>query len=1660
MSQAMTHDSQAKAELRCSELAQRGVRIPLQARVQNDKVVSEQTANPFVHIGCSIEIEQAQREKVGVLLLKRVKKACHTLFHRGKVLCSEDVWNAFVLDMGVRRCIQFVSHETIASCLTRHNIVSSTKWFSCNGKPIDVSRSFADYGLGDHVTLIANPRLCGGSSALEYRLYTHVLECEEAVLRATALETNKFRLQALSQQDDANPQSKVVIEQIMTLLGSLRSTLFEKHEWLLEVLENFFQIVYWFRKCDDLKDYTVCVALAHKLMTGKGASSRLLSIFGFHSELQGEFSDFVRSMRDLYTTTNGMIGKDSLLSKVRKIYTYLLVQGILQPLGLSLSEEQFLKLDAKMKHDSDDHTSMVFTIFDTAITICERVDAYMVTGEWRALVHDDMVYATWAKEADRICALAPFTSNLAAHGTTYFAFIADLNDAVEKGEAICSYTRAHSGAAGFHMKRKLDALRMLKNTEITRRASQRERDAPFGVLIHGGSSVAKSTFTKMLFYYYGKVHNLETQDHFRYVRNPADEYWSNFDSSKWCIQMDDIAFLLPSKSSEVDPTLKEMLNVVNNVPYVPPQAALEDKGKTPVVAELVLATSNAADLNAQDYFHCPLAVRRRLPLVVNIRPKQEYLAPNGKFIDPTTLPPITDSFPDYWHITVQKLVPVSYHGRDSAKLETVEEFDDVCEFLKYFGAASAQHKETQKKSATCDVGMRDISVCRLCYECGNRCTCTQGCVSFLGDLYASWFAQQCLLFTRSVLAAVLGNFASWLVGSWLVRLHAVRFFVLCVSRFLDSSCELRLIGSMNAQRNVTLKVTVRKLLAVAKLLAALYISMRVVKTASAYVQPRPKVEERDEEEEKECDAFGAQGNVFGTVETQLAKESRQNVWYNSTLELNRFDVPLAAQSVASLDSAGIRDLFAKNCVHLDITAKDGVYRVRSGGVFVRGQWLMFNRHIIEWSKCTQFSMTIITMTQAQGLHSNLTVHFTRRELVERPERDVVFLQVRNYPPVKDITKYWATTHIPVSKMVSVRREPAGCVAKVDIYNVAYHESFPVTSLSRDMPIYLGVGSETTKAGDCGALGVAHTPCGPVILGIHTLGHGCTAGFPLVTRDVVLTAVADPIAVMDGEPPTLSLNGNVQLVEPHYRSLFRYLDQGVARIYGSFPGFRARPRSKVCKTPLCEQMCKHFQYEVGFGAPAMTGWEPWKKNVVEMIRPHTDIQEDVLAKCVAGYTSDVLCMLAEKHGEDWKKELVFLSDRASVNGLPGVKFIDRMNTNTSMGHPWGTTKKKFLLPDPSPEYPEGVTFTEEIWERVAHIKSEYQQGRRVKPIFTGHLKDEATPLAKVESKKTRVFTGAPVDWSLVVRSRLLSFVRLVQKNKFIFEAGPGTACQSTEWTEIYMYLVQHGTDRIVAGDYGKFDKRMTARFVLAAFEIIVNVHRAAGFSDQELREIMCIGHDTAFPVVNMNGDLIEFFGTNPSGHPLTVIVNSIVNSLYMRYAYCLCNPVGLDCSTFKANVNLFTYGDDNIMGVNPRCEWFNHCAIQEHMATIGVEYTMADKASESVPYINIDAATFLKRRWRWDAELGAYACPLEMDSILKSLTMWIPSNTIDSYCQMVAVISSANSELFFHGREEFNRHHPFLKDMVSQDPYCHYVTDSTLPGWDALKQRFEKASEGL
>lgn len=1481
----------------------------------------------------------------------------------------------------------------------------------------------------------------------------------------------------------------------------------EGSSWILKQFETLLLLFKWAKKCTCLQDYLDWSCTAYKMFTGKSyttALNKALASLLTPTTQSGGTAEVLFTLRrafDMYSAA----GDNPLIKRLTSVYSHMLVQGFLERFGLVVDDEAYSKIEQRaLKMSYSGRHSMLMSVLELTLFICERVYEWRQTGDITAFLHNGGAYEGWLKEADEVLALAPFTGNLEPHGTNYFKFTSQVADLIERGHAYAKFTSSMSGTEITFVKKRLHALQILKNTEVTKKSAQKERRAPFGVLIHGTSSVAKSTFTKMLFYYYGSLFKLDKEDHYRYVRSPTDEYWTNFDSSKWCVQMDDIAFLLPAKSSEVDPTLKEMLNVVNNVPYVPTQASLEDKGKTPVLARLVLATTNASHLNANEYFYCPLAVRRRLPYVIHIEPKAEYLHANKRFVDPTKLPPITSGFPDYWEITVQKIVPVREGQRDRASLVEVARYSNVEEFLVDFARNARHHEEIQDKAMVCDSAMKDFEVCQTCLHTKHSCKCMHVQSTDISEFYAPMWQQTTLLDTAQTwfaLKTVL--LVTWFFTlSFVTRLYSVvgstrhgrNFIIRCAFPYLQERVQARVLGRWAAlvQGPRKWRVAIGALSCITAM-AGLYLSMQPTKKEEPKEDndqsKREYARERSTYHVKEAVAYNAacgptdaeikqelldelknyehiklqpQGNVHGTTENQLEKEEKANVWYQPTLELTNFDVPEASRSLMVREKEQIRDFFGKNCFRLKVVSTvDGKRIARyNGAVFLKGQLALTNAHSFRTNE-TSYEVTVITSSTHEGLNGNITFLLMRKDITFNLDKDIAIFDVRSLPPRKNILPFWGHSDgSAYNRAVSIRRNDDGKMEALDVFKTRLVKQMPIEALGIETDVLLGEVQEPSKEGDCGSLVLAATPRGTIITGLHVVGLDHRVGFLVITIDDINQLMErhhqrqDDYSIVSGEgEPMLNLQNKINAVTvPHHRSLLRYLQSGHLHVYGSFAGFRPRPRSKVCDTPLQAEMIEHFGMEINFDKPAMSGWEPWRNNIVKMVEPTVNYRRDVLDHCVDSFLGDILRELPQ----GWEKELVFLSKEAALNGLPGVKFIDRINTNSSMGFPWGHTKKQHIMPNPSEKYPEGIDMEPEVWERYDAILDKYAQGKRAFPVFTGHLKDEPTLLRKVVAKKTRVFTAAPIDWSLVVRSRLLSFVRLVQKNKFVFEAGPGTVCQSKEWGEIYDYLTTFGLDRMIAGDYGSFDKKMIADFILACFNLIARIHAAAGFTSAECGEIMCIGYDTAFSVVNFSGDLVEFFGTNPSGHPLTVIVNSIVNSLYMRYVFVVLNPEHT-AANFKELVRLFTYGDDNTLGVSDRAPWYNHTTIQAELARIGVEYTMADKEAESIPYINISDIQFLKRTWRFDEDVGNWLCPLDEQSIHKSLTKWLPSGTIDAQAQMVAVISSANSEYFFHGREVFEKHHNFFRLILEQPEYSIYVTTGTLPNWEQLVDRFNHAA---
>jgi hypothetical protein len=134
-------------------------------------------------------------------------------------------------------------------------------------------------------------------------------------------------------------------------------------------------------------------------------------------------------------------------------------------------------------------------------------------------------------------------------------------------------------------------------------------------------------------------------------------------------------------------------------------------------------------------------------------------------------------------------------------------------------------------------------------------------------------------------------------------------------------------------------------------------------------------------------------------------------------------------------------------------------------------------------------------------------------------------------------------------------------------------------------------------------------------------------------------------------------------------------------------------------------------------------------------------------------------------------------------------------------------------------------------------------------------------------------------------------------------------------------------------------------------------------------------------------------------------------------------------------------------------------VQAVLAKDGVKYTMADKEAVSVPYISIGEVSFLKRTWHFDVDIGAYVCPLDHDSIEKSLMIGVTSKTITKDEQAVAVMSSAAREYFWYGKEIFMQKRSLFMRIIVELDLQMYVESADFPTWENLYDQFWNKKKG-
>jgi len=1451
------------------------------------------------------------------------------------------------------------------------------------------------------------------------------------------------------------------------------------------------------------KMFTRCNIITSAIDLGQWVADNL-------SDITKEVLDESSSLQSGFEFGWAVSGARSLLSNARSIKTsafvkrlssllkYFLSFGLFKTLGLSfesLNYNSFEERNVRKQYSSVD--DFIFSILDTTVWFLERGMQAVKLGSVTPFFHSSASYSKWVDKANRVTEDAmkmncPEVAQIDEH-----EFLQRMQSAIDEGEQIVKYVEDEHDR--ILAKRLVRELRLVSAKYLSKDAAQEDRRPPFSVLIYGDSQVAKTQFTSLLFQQYAKVHGKDANPRNMWTRNCLDKFYSGYKTSKWCIRLDDAAMFKPN-GGEVDPSIADVILLSNGVSFVAPMADLEDKGVVPVRPDLLLATTNTEDLNAHAYFQCPLAVRRRFPWIVELSVKEEYRAHHviagvscaTTMIDPSKIEIDEGELQNTWNIKWKKLVASPGNSGSVASVETIAEFDDIYDFLAVFSAASKEHLLSQNKCRTAIEHMAEIAICKQCFYPESRCRCDNEESSIQsGDIHSEAFEyyqlhghfEQKYIDLCTQVRELFSNSPTSVFDVPLFREEEVVVepldqFELTDDEMLDRRSMLTKTLDWVDDRVELAHVVARSMASGVSQLVFSTTDMVMEKASDLVVLYQVKKFKRlmSAAGERMYNTFvnwkvvglcalllGAWtiwkassmfaktffGDLQGNVVSEFAKDDKENPWVRDEILLTDFYLPSLTKgwNNPKLSRDDVLQFVKKNVVAIKSYWEDAdmKHTIPATSFCIGGHIYVTNNHCMP--EVSEFMVDMTQEPTTGNVGKNVSFKLSQSMIYRIPEHDLAFFWCV-LPPKADLTglffKREFTSLVCSGSYVNARFSQFPSTNDVDAIH-CNEDTHP--QLKHTMKVWFGQPSVPTEFGDCGSPLIGFTPCGPIILGIHqqwTKSVGVSGANAIVKSDIDAALSHFGMQIQCGEP---NLRG-MKLGSLHNKSVLRWPEEGQANLYGSEVGkvWRAAPKSRVVRTCIADAAVDEGFVERCV-PPLMKGPEVWHKNVEPVLTQKFLFDKGVLDKCVESFSEDILSQLQS----DQLAEIIKLDDKTTMNGYPGVKFLDKIKRQTSMGFPYRKSKENYILPIPSDEvYSDAVEYTEEVWEEIRLIRDVYARGERYMPVFVMSLKDEPVPEAKVAIKKTRGFMGGPAAWQFVYRQQLLSFVRVFQMNPFIFEGAPGLNCNSCKWKELYEYLTFFGLDTCVAGDYSKFDKRMSPMFILAAFEVIVNVLKAAGRSEEDIRAVWCIANDVAYPLTLVQSDLVEFFGSNPSGHALTVIINCLVNSLYMRYVFHELAP-DHDVTKFRDYVNLITYGDDNALNVNPEIDWFNHTSIQNELAKYDVVYTMADKETESKPFLNIRDISFLKRKFV-ELESGRVACPLEWASLDKMLTSCVASKTVCPEEQAAQTIRSAVGEVFQYGPEKYAEYIPKFRRIVEAAGIRAYVLEETFPTYEELENR--------
>lgn len=573
--------------------------------------------------------------------------------------------------------------------------------------------------------------------------------------------------------------------------------------------------------------------------------------------------------------------------------------------------------------------------------------------------------------------------------------------------------------------------------------------------------------------------------------------------------------------------------------------------------------------------------------------------------------------------------------------------------------------------------------------------------------------------------------------------------------------------------------------------------------------------------------------------------------------------------------------------------------------------------------------------------------------------------------------------------------------------------------------------QATEKGNCGSVLLArgHTI---TIAGLHCAGNGFIGAATFLTKRHfdnyrawgVQQSISPegeyliPIFAQDDILETCPFNqeGIVCFPAIDDRHCVRHYDtiEGKVAVCGYSDRARIKGRSDT-RYNFAKDDIEALGVEIVYGPPVMRADRDHAAALNDRMDCMQSIDPRLLEHACKDYLAPILNFI--------EKEDVFLHKPLDLyevlNGVPGNRFIGSIDPSTSNGFGLHGKKSEALFI----EYDlltgaRCITPRPLLQSRFNELLEKARRGERCNPLIQTALKDEAVKLENgVPKKNTRVFYVFPFADFAVTKALFAPVVDVLSCMPLISECMGGMNTNTHNWTEMFEFLREYG-ENCIEGDYSKWDVRLSGQMIRAGGSVLIAIAKKLGYSTQDIQAMISVISDLACKYIMFQGALVSVEGWMMSGTYITLVINSVCNSLLYRCAFFTPAFEGTGYvvqTTFRDFVHLVTMGDDSL--ATSRHESFSQITMANFCQMVGVKYTTGDKVVVTEAFKPLAEAEFCKRKFLYCEELGEFFAPLTMSSIHKTYYIYKRS-IVSERQQLVDAMSSAMYELVRHGREVF------------------------------------------